>query len=121
MISTSQEGKSIIAGYVWNERVELVVPTGDPVPFPAGCALTAHVRACVDDSTVLATLSTANGGIVRVNDTQIDLIITGSDSESWWEHGSVTLDVVRTDLAPDEHLRFILEIPVVRPVTRDLS
>jgi len=28
--------------------------------------------------------------------------------------------MVRTDLDPDRHLNFILEIPVARPVTRGL-
>jgi hypothetical protein len=34
--------------------------------------------------------------------------------------GSIVMDVVRTDLEPDRHLNFTLEIPVVRPVTRGL-
>jgi hypothetical protein len=32
--------------------------------------------------------------------------------------GEVVLDLVRTDLTPDRHLGFLLEIPVVLPVTR---
>jgi hypothetical protein len=32
--------------------------------------------------------------------------------------GTVVLDLVRTDLTPDRHLGFLLEIPVVLPVTR---
>jgi hypothetical protein len=33
----------------------------------------------------------------------------------------VVVDVVRTDLDPDLHLGFALEIPVMLPVTRGLS
>ena len=34
--------------------------------------------------------------------------------------GRVVLDLVRTDLAPDLHLGFLLELPVILPVTRGL-
>ena len=34
--------------------------------------------------------------------------------------GSVTLDLVRTDLDPDRHLGVLIEIPVALPVTRGL-
>jgi hypothetical protein len=34
--------------------------------------------------------------------------------------GSVVMDMVRTDLQPDRHLNFTLELPVVWPVTRGL-
>jgi hypothetical protein len=30
----------------------------------------------------------------------------------------VVLDLVRTDLSPDRHLGFMLEVPVALPVTR---
>ena len=35
--------------------------------------------------------------------------------------GRVMLDLVRTDLEPDLHLGFLIEIPVMLPVTRGLS
>jgi len=34
--------------------------------------------------------------------------------------GSVVVDLVRTDLDPDQHLGVLLEIPVTLPVTRGL-
>ena len=34
---------------------------------------------------------------------------------------TASLELVRTDLAPDLHLGFLLELPVILPVTRGLA
>jgi hypothetical protein len=109
------DGPAIVAGYEYRLHLEADSPV-----FPAGCALTAHVRAKVSDSTIIATLTTGNGGLARISDTVVEITIPPAATASL-SPGSVVMDVVRTDLDPDQHLNFTLEIPVIRPVTRGLG
>ena len=115
MSVTVSEGPAILAGYEYRLQLEADSPV-----FPAGCALAGQVRAKVSDSTVVATLTTANGGLLRVSDTVIEIVIPAAATASL-QPGSVVMDVVRTDLEPDQHLNFTLEILVIRPVTRGLG
>jgi len=108
------DGPAIVAGYEYKLQLEADSPV-----FPEGCSLTAHVRARVSDSTIVATLTTANGGLLRIFDAVLEIIIP-SAATAGLPPGSVVMDMVRTDLEPDRHLNFTLEIPVVRPVTRGL-
>ena len=108
------DGPAIVAGYEYRLQLEADSPV-----FPAGCSLTAQVRAKVSDINIIATLTTANGGLARISDTVLEIIIP-STATAGLPPGSVVMDMVRTDLEPDRHLNFALEIPVVRPVTRGL-
>jgi hypothetical protein len=108
------DGPAIVAGYEYKLQLEADSPV-----FPEGCSLTAHVRARVSDSTVIAMLTTANGGLLRISDTVVEITIPPAATASLLP-GSVVMDMVRTDLELDRHLSFTLEIPVVRPVTRGL-
>ena len=108
------DGPAIVAGYEYRLQLEADSPV-----FPAGCSLTAQVRAKVSDINIIATLTTANGGLARISDTVVEIIIP-STATAGLPPGSVVMDMVRTDLEQDRHLNFTLEIPVVRPVTRGL-
>ena len=108
------DGPAIVAGYEYRLQLEADSPV-----FPEGCSLTAQVRARVSDSTIIASLTTANGGLARISDTVIEIVIPPAATANL-PPGSVVMDMVRTDLHPDRHLNFTLEIPVVRPVTRGL-
>lgn len=108
------DGPAIVAGYEYKLQIEANSPI-----FPAGCALAAQVRSKVSDSSVIVMLSTTNGGLLRISDTIVEITIPPSATASL-AAGSVFMDMVRTDLNPDRHLNFNLEIPVIRPVTRDL-
>ena len=115
MSVTVSEGPAVVIGY----QYKLQVAT-DLALFPSGSAITAHVRAKVSDTAILATLTTANGGLVRVSDTLIEIVIAAAQTAAI-KAGTVHMDMVRTDLTPDLHLGFNLEIPVVMPVTRGLT
>ena len=108
------DGPAIVAGYEYRLQLEADTPV-----FPAGCALAAQVRTRVSDSAVIATLTTANGGLARVSDTVVEITIPPATTANL-SPGSVVMDMVRTDVEPDRHLNFTLEIPVIRPVTRSL-
>ncbi|MDN2578958.1 hypothetical protein [Aquibium sp. ELW1220] len=108
------DGPAIVAGYEYRLQVEANSPA-----FPDGCTLAAQLRAKVSDTTVIATLTTGNGGLVRRSDMVMEIVIAPEASAGLLA-GSVVLDVVRTDLQPHQHLNFTLEIPVIRPVTRGL-
>lgn len=108
------DGPAIVTGYEYKLQLEADSPV-----FPEGCSLTAHVRTRVSDSTVIAMLTTANGGLLRISETVVEITIPAAATASLLP-GSVVMDMVRTDLEPDRHLSFTLEIPVVRPVTRGL-
>lgn len=114
MTTDSQPGAPIEIGYQWTQRV--AVQSATPV-FPSGCTLSSHVRAKRSDAAILATLTVANGGIVVVSDTEIDLVIAAAATAAM-KVGSVVLDLARTDLAAPRHMGFTLEIPVQMPVTR---
>ena len=114
MTTTVQAGPAVVAGYNWSLRIE-----ANSAAFPAGVAITGQVRRKVGDATILATLTTAGGQIVRVDDTHIDISIPGATSKDW-AAGNVVMDFVRTDVNPDSYLGFILTVPVVMPVTRGL-
>jgi hypothetical protein len=115
MTTSVQDGNAIAAGYYWSTRIEM-----DVAAFPVGVQMTGHVRRKVSDAEPLATLSTSDGSIIRVDDTHIDIVIDGEVSASW-APGSVVLDLVRTDTDPDKYLGFILTVPVIMPVTRGLA
>jgi hypothetical protein len=115
MSANVSDGPAIVSGYTYKLQIEAESPV-----FPAGCALTAHVRSKVSASAIIATLTTANGGLRRISDTVIEITIPAAATTNV-AAGTIVTDVVRTDVHPDLHLNFTLEIPVVRPVTRGLS
>ena len=82
-----------------------------------GATFAGQLRARVSASGVLATLTTANGGLLRRSDTVLELVVSPAATEHLVP-GSAVVDLVRTHLVPPRHLAFILEIPVVQPVTR---
>mgnify|MGYP006927960276 FL=1 len=106
------DGPAIIIGYEYRLQIE----AGSAL-FPAGATFAGQLRTRVSASGVLATLTTASGGLIRRSDTVLELIIPPGDTERLVP-GSAVVDLVRTDLVPPRHLAFILEIPVVQPVTR---
>ncbi|EAQ43713.1 hypothetical protein MED193_12618 [Roseobacter sp. MED193] len=114
MTTQIYEGPAIMIGYAYRLRLEAAGAL-----FPEGAAFTGHVRAKLGDTEILATLTSANGGLERVSDSALDLQIAAADTAGM-AVGSVVVDVVRTDTDPDRHLGFALEIPVMSPVTRGL-
>lgn len=107
----------IIAGYEWRQRVRAVAV---PPLFPLGCAITGHVRASTAAADpILATLTTGDGSITRVDDDTVELRLPGTSSAPW-RMREVVLDLVRTDLNPDVHLGFRLRVRVAQAVTRGL-
>jgi hypothetical protein len=106
------EGPAIVAGYPYRLQIQ-----GDAALFPEGAVFVAEIRTRVSAPSVIATLTTANGGLLRVSDTVLELAIA-AEATAGLGAGSVVLDVVRTDLMPPRHLSFFVEIPVVLPVTR---
>lgn len=115
MTTTVQIGPAIVAGYNWSLRL-----IADDDAFPEGVAIIGHVRRKVADTVKLATLSTANGGVTRVDNRQVDIHIDPDVSKDWTA-GSVVMDFVRTDVEPDAYLGFVLTVPVVLPVTRGIE
>ena len=115
MTTTLQEGSAIAAGYLWSLRIEMDVDA-----FPVGVSLRGHVRRRVNDTVILASLSTVDGSIVRLDSRSIDIVLTGETTKSW-AAGTVVLDLVRTDTDPDQYLGFTLTVPVVLTVTRNLA
>ncbi|MCB1502839.1 MAG: hypothetical protein KDK07_24190 [Bauldia sp.] len=114
MSVTIVDGPAIVAGYPYRLQIEAETPL-----FPHDAVFAAEVRARVSAASVIATLTTANGGLLRVSDTVLELAIA-PEVTTGLGAGSVILDVVRTDLIPPRHLAFFLEIPVVLPVTRGM-
>ncbi len=113
-ITTIAEGPAILIGYAWRLQIEAETPV-----FALDASYAGQLRAKVSDPSYLADITSGTGGIIRVNDTVLELALT-PDQTALLSPGRIVLDLVRTDLTPDRHLGFMLEIPVVLPVTRGL-
>ena len=114
MIVTTTEGPAILVGYQYRLRLEAEAPL-----FPAGALFTGHMRTKPSDAQLLAVISSADGGVVRVDDHVIDLTLSPTQTAGLTP-GRVVLDLVRIDFDPDLHLGFSLELPVLLPITRGL-
>jgi hypothetical protein len=114
-VATMSGGPAILIGYAWRLQIEAEAPV-----FVEGASYAGHLRLKPSDPTLLAELSSANGGIAHITDTVLELSLTPSQSAAL-PPGRVVLDLVRTDLDPDLHLGFLIEIPVMLPITRGLS
>ena len=108
------EGPAILIGYAYRLDLETEAPL-----FPQTAELVAQVRLKPSAPDVLATLSTQDGTLMRQSDCLLSLTIPAQDT-SRFEPGSVVLDMVRVDVRPALPLGFLLEIPVMLPVTRGL-
>lgn len=106
-------GRLIEIGYPWVQRLAVE----GVALFPSGATFTAQFRASRDSENILATLTTGNGGITRISDTEIELNVSATDTANMTV-GKVMFDIVRTDVSPDAHLGFTVTVPVVRPITR---
>jgi hypothetical protein len=115
MSVTVSEGPAIIIGYEY--RLQIAAESG---LFPAGASFAGQLRAKVSTATPVTTLTSANGGVTRLSDRLVELVVP-ADATASLTPGSVVLDLVRTDLTPPRHLAFMLDIPVVQPVTRGLG
>ena len=107
--------RPLIAGYEWRQRVRAV---SSPPLFPASAQYAAQLRASLTGP-VLATLTTAESTIVRIDDDTVELVVPPAASSSW-NTREVVLDLVRTDVAPPRHAGFRLRVRVAQPVTRGL-
>ena len=114
MTVSVSDGPAIIIGYENRLQIEAEADL-----FSAEAQLTGQLRSKVSAAPVLATLSTGNGGIRRLSVRKLELVIPPEATAALLP-GSAVLDLVRTDLTPPRHVAFLLEIPVVRPVTRGL-
>lgn len=108
------EGAAIMVGYAYKQRL-----VADAAIFPEGASFIAHIRSRVSEAATLATLTTGSG-ITRISDTELEITIPASAAQTM-PIGTVVMDVVRTDTDPDQHMQFVLEIPVQLPVTRGLG
>jgi hypothetical protein len=114
-ITTMTEGPAVMIGYPWRLQIEAAAPV-----FVEGAAYAGQLRLRASDPTVLASISSAEGGVNWVSDTILELGLR-ADQTAVLAPGRVVLDLVRVDIDPDLHLGFVLEIPVALPVTRGLA
>jgi hypothetical protein len=112
MTLTVQEGPVILIGYEYRLQLE-----AEAALFPEGASFAGQVRSAITTATVVAELSTAAGSVLRVDNRTLEIILAPEVTANL-APGMVVLDLVRTDLTPDRHLGFVLEVPVALPVTR---
>jgi hypothetical protein len=103
----------IAAGYVYKTRLQV---TGEEPVFPVGCQLRAQVRPFVAAAHLAGTLTTENGGITRVDDSTVDLVLSEAITANIGKSKAV-LDIVRVDVEPDEWLAVQVTLPVITPIT----
>lgn len=112
MTLSVQEGPVILIGYEYRLQLE-----AEAVLFPEGADFAGQLRATITSASVLAELTSSAGSILRLDDRTLEIVLAPEVTASL-APGGIVLDLVRTDLTPDRHLGFVLEIPVVLPVTR---
>lgn len=113
MISTHlQEGPVILIGYEYRLQLQAEADL-----FPEGASFVGQVRSTIGAASRVADLSTAAGSVLRLDGRTLEIVLA-PDVTASLAPGGVVLDLVRTDLTPNRHLGFLLEIPVVLPVTR---
>jgi hypothetical protein len=115
-MSQKFKGKIITAGYDWSIRLSFA---NSAISFPANATFTSQVRRDPDVDDIIATLTTANGGIVRIDSQTLEIRISGAASTGW-PNRIAYIDVVRTDTNPKQHLGFELRVPVRRAITRGI-
>ena len=113
--TTVTEGPAVLIGYAWRLQIEAEAPV-----FVEGALYAGQIRERPNATEVLASLTSADHGIMRVSDTVLELRLR-PEQTAGLVPGRVVLDLVRTDLAPGLHLGFLLELPVILPVTRGLA
>jgi hypothetical protein len=112
MTTSLQEGPVILIGYEYRLQLQAEADL-----FPEGASFVGQVRNAVTATSMVAELSTAAGSILRLDGRTLEIVLAPEVTASL-APGGIVLDLVRTDLTPDRHLGFVLEIPVVLPVTR---
>ncbi len=109
------DGPAIIIGYEYRLQIE-----AESDLFPAGAEFAGQLRTKLTAAAVVATLTSANGTLQRRSDRVLEIVVPAVATADLGP-GTAVLDLVRTDLSPPRHLAFLLEIPVVQPVTRELG
>jgi hypothetical protein len=112
MTTSLQEGPVILIGYEYRLQLQAEADL-----FPEGASFAGQVRSAISASTIVAELSSAAGSVLRVDGRTLEIVLA-PDVTASLAPGGIVLDLVRTDLTPDRHLGFVLEIAVVLPVTR---
>jgi hypothetical protein len=112
MTTSLQEGPVILIGYEYRLQLEAEADL-----FPESASFVGQVRSAITAATVMAELSSAAGSVLRVDDHTLEIVLAPEVTANLVP-GMVVLDLVRTDLSPDRHLGFVLEVPVALPVTR---
>ncbi len=98
--TTVTEGPAVLIGYAWRLQIEAEAPI-----FNEGALYAGQIRARPNAVEVLATLTSADHGILRINDTVLELALR-PEQTAGLAPGRVVLDLVRIDVAPDLHLAF---------------
>jgi len=112
MTTSLQEGPVILIGYEYRLQLQAEADL-----FPEGASFAGQIRSTIGAATPVAELSSAVGSVLRVDGRTLGIVLS-PDVTARFAPGGIVLDLVRTDLTPDRHLGFVLEIPVVLPVTR---
>jgi len=112
MTTSLQEGPVILIGYEYRLQLQAEADL-----FPEGASFAGQMRNAITAATMVAELSSVAGSVLRVDGRTLEIVLTPEVTASLTP-GGVVLDLVRIDLTPDRHLGFVLEIPVVLPVTR---
>lgn len=112
MTTSLQEGPVILIGYEYRLQLQAEADL-----FPEDASFAGQVRSAISAATVVAELSSAAGSVLRVDVRTLEIVLAPEVTANLVP-GMVALDLVRTDLSPDRHLGFVLEVPVALPVTR---
>lgn len=106
--------EAIKRGLRWSKR--LTVTGGAAAYFPTGVEIRSQVRSSEYAPSAFATLTTENGGIARISDDAIDLVMTPAQT-AVFNVGTVVLDLLRMDLSYPVDYGIKLRVKVEQGIT----
>ena len=108
----------IEVGYSW-PGLQISYETEDII-FPETAHYKADVKYSWEDVSPIYTLTDVTGEIIRVDDQNIQIIMTAAQTALLTDttKSSVYFDLVRTDVYPDEYEYLKVKVNIDRPITR---
>jgi len=107
------DGLSITPGYPWSLSL---TTSNNNVSFPANSTYIASIKQTEDYSTILGTLSSANGNFSVLSNNNLLISMSGNTTSNLIG-SQVVFDLVRTDTVSPMYVGIKITVPLMVPIT----
>lgn len=103
-------------GFDWRSPELVFVTAGTPSQplFPGTARFRGAVKTTVHDAQALALLTTEQGHLLVTAAGTLVILLPGTMTAAW-RPGTVVLDLVRTDVSPQQHLGTLVNVTILQP------